>query len=363
MNRKINISIKGAYGESNFGDDLLMLVFENYFLTEFQNLNLNFVGEESSYPMKLLKKSTYNTENYCSDLLVYGGGTQFFSFRNKSESFIKKCIKVIYNPNIILDRFFHKKNDISTKNITLLGFGLGPFGDDYKAIDRAKEVLRLAKFVGVRDKISYQYCEKWGIESYLGADVVFSSYFDDFLTNIERKKRSVIKNIGIIVRDWEYYNSEYIEKIQLFSGSNQYKTTFILFAPDKDKKWVKRLANKDNVLIWQPNIDTVESFLNKLNDFDCIISARYHGAILSILLGIPTVCIDIEPKLSILSEQIDGLPLWKSNFDIKQLENYINGFELTRNDYRDSLSELRLLSDNMLQQFKQFLLDEMKNEN
>lgn len=352
---KIKFNIKGAYGETNFGDDLLMLVFENYFRKEFSNAIINFEGEKSDYPNVLLQKSTYNKKiDY--DWLIYGGGTQFFAFQETYKSSIFQKIKLgISNPKLIFDKLkiAEKPHNIKTG---FLGFGLGPFNDNQKVINYAKGKLSNANFVGVRDKVSHNYCNEWNIDSFLGADVVFSSYFDDIL--LEKPIQSFKKKIGIIVRDWDFDDTGnlYISKLREINKLNikEFEYQIIVFAPFKDKKSLKEFKN-DSLLIWNPEKDSVLTFLNKLNCFDLIISARYHGAIIGALLNKPVICIEIEPKLRILTEQVEEFYLWKKPFIINDLEQIINKIDFDNIDYTKSLNERKEKANNMLSKFKEQL--------
>ncbi|HAU53111.1 MAG TPA: hypothetical protein DCW66_08000, partial [Sphingobacterium sp.] len=90
---KLRFNIKGAYGESNFGDDLLMKVFEDYFKKEFPQVELNFEGENVRYPKNILTKASYNKK---SDYhwLVYGGGTQFFAFNSSNKLSLNEKLRI-----------------------------------------------------------------------------------------------------------------------------------------------------------------------------------------------------------------------------------------------------------------------------
>ena len=348
--KEININVKGSYGETNFGDDLLMLVFENYFIKEFQNSNLNFEGINVDYPSNLLQKATYNRKKSDNDWNVYGGGTQFFSFNEKSDLSTLDKVKIyLKNPQLLKNKFVKQKDNTKT---ALLGFGIGPFTNNLKAIQNAKVIVDSAQFVGVRDEISYNYCNEWNINAVLGADVVFSSYFnksDYYTSNLEEKRNN---KIGIIVRDWDYEESgnSYIEILQKFYRENSTQYQIIVFAPDKDKKWINSMKD-ENIIVWNPKKNTVGEFLHILNSFDALISARYHGAIIGALLSKPVICIEIEPKLKILTEQVKEMKLWKKPFDIENLKLLIG--QLDNNiDYSLSLNERKVLADNMLLEFK-----------
>ncbi|MBP4141511.1 polysaccharide pyruvyl transferase family protein [Flavobacterium sp. P4023] len=351
----IKINVVGAYGETNFGDDLLMCVFENFFLKEFQNIELNFVGEPNQYANKLLVNSSYLKPHFLPDWEVYGGGTQFFAFQEmNTTSVFEKIIIAVNNPKILKNKirsiFF--KNQSNCSKIAFLGFGIGPFYDNQKAISNAKEKVAAANYVGVRDEVSKSYCDQWKVDANLGADVVFSSYFK--LLNVNKKESTSTKRkLGIIVRDWDWEESgkKYIHNlIEFYESYSEVELQFIVFAPSKDKNWIKELKNK-NTLIWDPEKYSIEIFLNKLNDFDGFISARYHGAIIGALLQKPVICIEIEPKLKILTEQVPEIKLWKKPFDINELVTLVQQLDYEVN-YEISLVERKLKSDAMLLDFK-----------
>lgn len=352
----MKILVKGAYGETNFGDDLLMLVFEKYFNNEFKGDETVFSGQKGTYPSGLLVESRYN-EKIKPDVIVYGGGTQFFSFVETKErsTMLSKVSRIIKDPTILYKYFRNKfvsKEVYSSEIITaFLGFGLGPFNNEEAKLI-AKESMKNAFFVGVRDQVSFNYCSEWKIESVLGADVVFSSYFSlpplEKTTNIKRK-------IGVIVRDWKWEKSgaSYIEKLKQFieDSGDEIEYQFIVFAPHVDKKWMLYLSDK-KALVWNPEIGDVTNFLNKLSSFDAFISARYHGAIVAAILGKPVICVEIEPKLSILCEQVSELKLWEKPFDLASLNSLISTIDYDV-DYSASLIERKEKADSMLKLFKE----------
>ncbi len=356
-----SIEIRGAYGETNFGDDLLMTVFENYFLKETPTVKLNFNGENESYVSNLLNNSSYLDDSFNPELVVYGGGTQFFAFSHpKKLSRIGKVIKILRRPSLIVDRIFsqnelHKKSQNQAPTV-FLGFGIGPFYVDSHVKTVAKDSLSASLFVGVRDEVSFEYCEQWGIPSILGADVVFSSYFS--LPKFENTN-NYKKKIGIIVRDWNWEQSgaDYIDSlIDLeLEDENQCDIVYIIFAPLKDKKWIKLLSNK-NVLIWDPNKFSINQFLETINSFDALISARYHGAIIGALLGKPVICIEIEDKLKILTNQLPQLKLWRKPFEKGKLLDLIRNLEYDV-DYSESLMLLKNRADMMFERFKKGVID------
>lgn len=359
----MKLNIKGAYGDTNFGDDLLMLVFEDYFFSKFPEAKLNFEGKKGiEYPKKMLSHSTYNEMgNY--DCLVYGGGTQFYSFVHKHtlKSKIKNNIKK--NPIDVLKKILTKvfpsyNTDKHYTEKVFLGFGVGPFNNNESSIEFAKDRLKNSLYIGVRDKVSYRYCNEWNIKTKLGADVVFSSYFDKYLMDIP--ENNSFEKIGIIVRDWNWNNNatDYQEKIISYIDSHpELDITIIVFAKDIDLKWMDKIKNRKHI-IWDPDTMSVIDFIKILNSFSTFVTARYHGAIITGLLGKKVVCIEIEPKLRILTEQIPSFALWENDFDNNKLHNILS-LDLKNNHY--DLQTFRQKADDMLNEFAEVYNIKFKN--
>ena len=356
---KIKVNVKGAYGATNFGDDLLMDLFEKYFMDKFSNIEINFQGEHDvEYPNVILEKSSYNKDNFKENWLIYGGGTQFFSFQSSKRSLFSLLKTALFNPNKVLDKLFKKKvkvvEDIFKPDFTaFLGFGLGPFYDNVHKIKQVKDTLGKADFVGVRDNVSNNYCKEWSIEASFGADIAFSSFF-----SYDIKDKNVIstnekKKIGIIVRDWVWEDTGrgfYSPIMELYKKKNDaYEYEFIVFAPFKDPDWLDILKDEE-FLCWDPSKYSIESFLSVLNSFDGFISSRFHGAIVGALLGKPVINIEIEPKLRILSEDVKEIVLWEKPFELLRLEEMLDNLDYNVN-YTESLNNLKHRSDKGLNDF------------
>lgn len=349
----IKIKVSGAYGATNFGDDLLMCLFEKYLIYNIQNVDINFVGQYiKDYPKKMLIKSTFGDDKFEEDWFIYGGGTQFFSFQShEKRDWIKLLVRICLDPSIVLKKIQYYLKNNSRKNIAFIGFGLGPFNNNLEKIQFVKEKLSSANFVSVRDEISLNYCKEWGIHAYFGADIAYSSYFDYKLpSNLVKNSK---KKIGIIVRDWVWDDSGkgYFDPIwNLYKGNTfDYDFQFIVFAPYKDPYWMNKLKN-ENVLVWNPDKFSIQDFLDLLSSFDAFISARFHGSIIAAILGKPVISIGIEPKLENLILDLEQVSLWKKPFLLTDLEYLIHNINWDV-DYKDSLNDLKSRADDSLNVF------------
>jgi polysaccharide pyruvyl transferase WcaK-like protein len=218
----------------------------------------------------------------------------------------------------------------------------------------------------VRDEISLSYCRDWECDNVNeGADICYSRFLNyqapvgigagNGQINKQRKR------IGVIVRDWKH-NEEgngFRQTLLDIVDSPEYagyEFTFIIFSDLQDLQW-KGIINerKYALLKWDPFNNHINDFLDTLNGFDGFITARYHGGVFASLLNKPAVCIAIEPKLSILSEQIKGFRLWDKPFRTEDLKEAIRVFDDNNFDCSGSVNLLKKKADAMFDSLRQYL--------
>lgn len=381
MIKNKKIIIKGAYGESNFGDDLLMVTVER-FLFESANsegLEILFVSNNANtYCNQILNHYTFadladlSENERCCDVLIYGGGTQFFDF---GEPYIKRILALCQQPKDFLStikkKLFYKgdvANKITAKKIVALALGVGPFVKKRKTYRILQQALLQWDVISVRDEVSRKYCQSLGVDSViLGADLCFSDYFTErFLPVVTvGKEKKNKKSIAIVVRDWEHdiEGGAYIKPLIDFVMNNSaFNFTFVLFAQGKDKNWHARLNQLNiNYIAWNPTIDSLEGFFATFAEFDGFITARYHAAVLATLLNKPTICIEVEDKLRILVEQIPEIYLWEKGFSQTKLDEMMSMFEKPFN-CTESVGLLKRLSNDMLDEITNHLNRMRMNE-
>lgn len=350
---KYDTIISGGYGLYNFGDDALMYMFYKRYEYLFENEKFIFLCEKSNYLGKLVPKAKVfartNTVNLSCNNFVLGGGTLFYSFSSTTSkpTFFNKLYRFIKDPFLGSKKLLIKFGILKVKyepnsylKILNLGIGLGPFnnGNDERkkyAVDFCKKSI----WVSVRDKVSYDFLRENDIQKkYLGTDICFLSGFIKYPNH----KASNVKNIGIIVRDWDNNeNSIYQQSIleNLFLLRKEYKVTFIVFSSFSDKKWIKALDDiNEEYIVWNPNKHSIDDFLKLLNDFDLFLTARYHGFVFASLLNIPSVCIGIEQKLDIAHEQFkNSSELWCNPFSINELLMKIRRIDRNYREYQGNL--------------------------
>jgi len=352
------ILVKGAYGSCNFGDDLLMLVVKKILKTTSLHANIYFACSKQKYIKQLddeLKiDDSFNSDKY--DLIVYGGGTQVFSFpltknTNRLAIVAKKIVDLFKNPERIrgvVKRLLLKKSIDISKPCVGLGLGFGPFQSDEEANRLIhKKLGNECKLLFVRDNASYSYVKQSKYDSTLTTDLCFDKNIFEFLPSI--KKRQSIKKVGILLRDWadndiESINSEKIDKIVDFFNSKSIEVVFLSFSCQHDINWRKLLQKKKcNNFLWDPNKMTIFDFLTVFNTFDVMISSRYHGLIFSTLLEIPFIGVSIEPKIdNYVNNTFFQKFTWHKPFEV---ENLFATFNLFEENYSKAKIETILLKN------------------
>ncbi|SEP82162.1 Polysaccharide pyruvyl transferase family protein WcaK [Hyunsoonleella jejuensis] len=320
-NRKVGI--RGAYGEYNFGDDALM-----YFLYKWakrNKINANFIGKEANYVSNFIPSKFYITKEkfhkYYFRSLIYGGGTQFFSFENTPRSGSK--LKLLFrNPRLFIKKVqlaFEKKVISKQSNYDFLysvGVGLGPFKEGSEIEKIAKDKISNMRGVFVRDKFSYNFTKPYNTNTFLSTDICFLPDIIDFKPFYNNSKK--INKIGVILRDWSYSKegAEYLDRVieEASKLNSKYQVEFILFKDEVHCEMsIKNLGF--NIIKWNPENHNLEDFISSLSSFDLFISSRFHGVIFGALLHIPSIAIEIEPKLKVTKEMLeDGVEIWKQPF-------------------------------------------------
>jgi polysaccharide pyruvyl transferase WcaK-like protein len=60
---------------------------------------------------------------------------------------------------------------------------------------------------------------------------------------------------------------------------------------------VLALCNGYRAHVWSPQSTTLDEYCFRLAELDVVVTSRAHGAICAAVLGVPSLILDIEPKL------------------------------------------------------------------
>jgi polysaccharide pyruvyl transferase WcaK-like protein len=375
---RLHAVIAGSYGEGNVGDDALMMAAFAMLKGALGRggvgicLGANATAETALQTASLLPDATFVPYRSVSGarLAVWGGGTQWCSFNRAGErpSSFRRTATRLRTPSAALPYALRRlgENLRPPTYSAALGVGIGPFAGPEHAQSAARR-LRSMDFVAVRDDVSRSYCEEWGIRDVVaGADLCFVA--SDPLVN-SRAGAGRKLSVGVVIRDWPHdvAGAAYVEptrKAVAALRDEGHRIEYVSFAPHKDTEWLRSLRNdREKFVAWNPTMHSVQEFARSLAGYDCVISARYHGAIFAALGGVPVICVEIEPKMRIAAETVGGL-LWRQPFSETELIGLVAALE---QDYSKHAARVaaavaveKRKASSMADLFHDFVLDRLR---
>ncbi len=362
------VIIKGGYGLANFGDDALMKVIYDDYLPN--DIDIYFCSEYANYLTTLAPRAKFITEVKVVDdvdFLIYGGGTQFYSFRPK-KSLVKRIIAILKRPKVLKSKIlelFIKEQTKSQHKIGALGIGLGPFlpNANPQIENNTFSLFKKMDFIAVRDTYSEKKCQEWNLKTFHHlTDICYASNHERYF---QAPTKSSIENIAVVVRDWEHTIDEgnYSEQLVQAVGElrNKYRVKFLVFSKKRDKKWIKLLGTlSEDFHLWDPDKFKVDDFTELLSSFDLFISARYHGAIYATLLGKPFIAIEVEQKLNMIGQVYEGgSKVWSFPYKSNELVEMVALIDENYNQYSNQILNITKtnvqLALNMKKMFQEFI--------
>lgn len=274
----------GNYGADNIGDEVL----KEYFLASFPDVRWTVTGIDvprlpfgirsffRCWPKTLL---TYA----CSDCVVFGGGSLF----TDSES-VFACVLWWWHGFVAW---------MLGKPVLLAFQGVGPFRTTFG--ERcARFVFQRATFISVRDEASMKRVQEWKTvcAPVLTADpalLLFSRF------GSVRKLRG---RLTIIPRT--HLPSTFRALVEKALAEKPCEVQIVLMQPKDERKIaadLSRLLGAVPHRLFAPS--TTEALLTCIGSSTQVVSARYHGALAALALGVPvTVCPQVSgDKLDMLS--------------------------------------------------------------
>ncbi|MDC8105127.1 polysaccharide pyruvyl transferase family protein [Chryseobacterium sp. PTM-20240506] len=380
-NRKIDILIKGAYGDANVGDDLLLEMTLDLLSHVNRNIDAKIVCKKEKYikqqfsNAKFLSLAASRFES--ADVYILGGGTQFFSFeKSQRDISLSSRYQLYFNlllkePSLLISFLTSKgkkKKDIKLK--LALGIGLGPFGTEKDEVN-VKNDLALYDKIYCRDSISLQYLEKWDLKNrQFGADLCLTDLFKNkYPLNHEATKEDRLK-LGVVLRDWPHNNTGELINSKIFNWlpeQKDFERNLFMFSESKDDVLIQQVKKRSdlgirNLIIWHPLKYKFVEFYVYLNECDILITSRYHAAIFALNLGIPTICLGIDPKLKALCDEVSGFYYWNPEEEISVLDKYIQNIkgnyqqhqENIRNSYKTLNARANAMVEDVLNVLRNF---------
>jgi len=272
----VNVLVYGFYGKNNLGDDLFMEAFRNLF----PNYNFKFTDQINA---NLLE---------CVSVVFFGGG-----------SFLTG------EPNIKCDALPLLKS----KKIFYIGVGV-----ENKIHPVHVDLMKIAKLIAVRSSSQVFKVNSINTNTYCIPDLAFClqkhiKLADRDIVSFDPKSVLVLTNIYVVPSYmhphwmhvcWEYFKSEFAQFLDTLICDN-YNVRF--FAMSQNKKlhdsWasieiMNQMKNKNVEYIIDNQSYTMESVAHLISAQSVVITQRYHGAVLSEMVGTPYLVLSHHDKLN-----------------------------------------------------------------
>lgn len=316
-----NVILAGYFGRANIGDDALLKVSATHVRRALPG-NALCIERDAEY-LRVLTPDinlgavapSARADEVSNRITVYCGGTQFFQFkkatfgekvkywRGQARISLKSTLKEL--SSVIKGRVNPSRSGPSEQ--ILVGIGVGPIATESYAASLISR-LATAQEIWVRDKASLSFLTGNGLRAKFGADICFSSEMLGILPSLEAL--SPERDVTIICRDWQLDQCDVTRRLIELGRQLRARglgVQFCLFSHAEDSVSESIILGAGFPLQkWGDDGWDITEFLKNTFRTKLVISARYHGAIFSALLGIPVCVVDIEQKLSELSTQSEG---------------------------------------------------------
>jgi polysaccharide pyruvyl transferase WcaK-like protein len=301
----MKIHLKGYYGFGNLGDDLLMISSISI-INKLYNNSVIYIKSQNDYAKKLINApNVVFVKDYNDipnvDLLILGGGGLFFDFINGNNFYLNTLVKKFGLTSF--NRIIKLLKSRNNQKIISWGIGVGPYKKSSNLFLRQMYFLSRFSFIGVRDKESYLICKKVNKNTYLYTDIVFESEL--WLRYFPSSSSINFNKILLVLRDWDFENVNFEKEFELAEKLIRmgFQIEFLSLNPQKDKNLIKKLEKKDYPFsVYQP--ENILDVISNMSNSGLIITQRAHGAIIGNVLGVPSICIGIEPKLKNVHEMV-----------------------------------------------------------
>lgn len=302
------IFLRGNYGEGNYGDDALAIAAQQLLIPHSGSIVTD--GELAYRDQRLLGVRCGDTLDESLQAIVYGGGTQFFSFEydvptSAPTQLPRRVLRKLVRPMTIIDSYrARRRHWIESRTPQLaIGFGVGPFSEGSAAEADAAKLLKAMDLVWVRDDASMAFCKRHDIETAVqSSDLCFTSAFADAVRKPARGlgRANDCKQVGIILRDWKAWDETYFDAA--IEAARRLRklgvgTKFISLAPSDTRFLASLERHGESVISWRCTPDSFEIFWDTFAQMDLIVTSRFHGAVFAALSETPFLAIGIEPKL------------------------------------------------------------------
>lgn len=334
----LNVKLIGAFGERNFGDDLLLAVAVKLIAGGVPVRRLGIAATapaQSHYIRRIAPQAELVARLHPMparwDAEIFAGGNQFYSFPGAAAAVEASALARLrarmreegalhFVARHALRRMLPRPRGFA------VGIGIGPFESGNEQASR--RVVAELEQIWIRDERSKSDLERWGLDNYSeGADLCFASAaLEQPPLALPAPPDASVRTVGVVVRGWDYRTAaasyehtllRFIEELRGAGGT----VRLISFCEPADRAVIAWLRERgENVTVWDPEVLSVADFLHELKRCDLLLSTRFHGVVIAALLGVPVVGLALDPKVSGICSRLGiGDFVWDGAFTLEHL--------------------------------------------
>jgi polysaccharide pyruvyl transferase WcaK-like protein len=293
-----------GYFNQNLGDDLMIKILIDK-ISKFDNKPRIVKLQGGHYRFSKIKIAyTISSIPFFSDFFIRIGGSVYQDFG--------------YNSNIRdIERTFYicralKACKGQRSKIVFINNSIGPITTEIYEKKMLK-LLKMADYISVRDKYSYEYLSNNGIDSVYHPDSVFSLYNEKFQKRL--KPSNDIFGISLLAFRQLYFrdnsgqyiiNKNIADLIQTLLSENMFQTIYFFefnagTESDLDNFTEilnmidQKLRSKIKIIRWKE--ENLEEFLGYMSQCSFFLANRFHSIVLALILKIPFIAIDHHIKV------------------------------------------------------------------
>lgn len=312
IKRKNEIVLLGYFGFSNYGDELLRIVFSQRFLSIKTDYKISVLSKkhiETGLRVDVIYRNDFISiieSLLTAKALVIPGGGIF-----QSATSLRSLIYYLL--------FIKTARSIGCQTM-LLSQGLGPWnGMDkkYPLIFRHLFIeLRKAHHLSFRDPHSEEMFKKatGAKKTSLSADLSFLYNAGKVVKGSSSEIKEDLKVVVVIRGNCKHADRIASEICQMNEEIENLRIVPLALDLKEDISVWNRVNYKEKVIEEIPDFES-ESF----NDVDIVISMRLHGCIIATIKKIPWIGISYDPKISALASQAG----WQYCFEPEQIDKNI----------------------------------------
>lgn len=367
MNRMKKILLQGYYGFGNLGDDILLKVTHDFIRKEVPGASISVLNnadkKQSAYLASLLDENV-ECINYSArqhfDLIVHGGGGVHYDFDSGNWKFgmLNRVIGILGVESFlrVFNAYKRLKNaERITTNFRMgLGIGVGTFTRSSKRYYSNLPILGDYDCLLVRDEGSLREAKKINRKAIIRHSTDLAFLTDSWKPEVKRLKKSTLE-VGVVLRHWKYDHNHILEVVKAMNvlQNKGIGVKFFSFEKSYDQPYISLVQNSFEVHCWDPHAQSFNDFFSRFANTDLILTTRFHGAILASAFSIPSVYIQIEPKLATLSQLLPTssvpLPVKSTASEIeKRISATLQGIEeLIKSSERDFRKNQALISNDV----------------